>query len=151
MTKTKNVQDFSPAATRIYQAAKRGITLRTNPSHVKRIIDKELDKHSLSKEKIKKEISDVITKTITKAVETEVKKTEKFLYNQIEELEEQVVGLKKDLEVSIPESEKKYLVEDKEVLIAQLENLKTRPPNGPIEDAPIAMDQEKKPAEGKKK
>ncbi len=194
ITKTKNVQVFSPAATRIYQAAKRGITLRTNPSHVKRIIDKELDKHSLSKEKIKKEISDATAK----AIGSEVKKAEKFFNDRIEELEKQVVDLKKDSEngaiklqekISILESEKKslideakYLVEDKEVLIAQLTDLKNkkpdqeekvytdptsasdqkekpakgslddqdRPPNGPIEDAPIS-NQEEKPAKGKKK
>ena len=141
-TKTKNVQDFSPAATRIYQAARTGVTNRTNSSHVKRIIDKELDKHFLSKEKIKKEISDA---TAT-AIGSEVKKAERFFYNQIEEagnkieeLKKQVVDLTKNLEdkeelqekISILESEKKslidevkYLVEDKNVLIAQITDMK---------------------------
>ena len=192
MAKTKKVQDFSPAATRIYQAANRGITLHTYPSQVKRVIDKELDKHSLSKEKIKKEISDGVIKAVGIGVKFEVEKVEKVIKNaydnQIKELEEkvlQVVDLKKSEtkelqgKISILEGEKKSLindvkclVENKNVLIAQLTDLKNKksdqeeevddigdvPPVSPpldqekkANDLAPAPDQEKKPAEGKKK
>lgn len=179
MAKTKNVQDFSPAATRIYNAAKKGIVNRTNSSHVKRVIDSELDKHSLSKEKVQKEISDNVGKACATTV-TEVKKS---FEEQILEFENEVKDLKsgaktfvkaatKELEdeKSILElqvkalnkesnalsKENDSLVERVNSLTEQVVNLKTPPPGpsdpaGPTDDdQETDLDQEKE-SSGKKK
>lgn len=136
MPKAKSSQAFSPAATRIYQAARTGITARTNPGHVKRVIDKELEKYTLSTKKIQKEIHDAVVK----ASAAEVKKTEKAFENQITELEGKVKTIRNDAktftdemvktatkelkdQVSGLEEENKILIKEQKDLIGRVNGL----------------------------
>lgn len=174
MAKTKNVQDFCPAATRIYNAAKKGIVNRTNSSHVKRVIDKELDKHSLSKEKIQKEMSDNIIKAcaittdgvkksfekqilefenevkdLKSGAKTFVKAATKELEDEKSILELQVKALNKESNALSKENDS--LVERVNGLTKQIVNQQTPDPNGPLAVDSDEPDQEKESSEKKKK
>jgi len=118
MPKAKSSQAFSPAATRIYQAAKTGITARTNPGHVKRVIDKELDKYALSTNKIKKEIHDAVIK----ANAIEVRKTEKFFDKQISELNTEIKDLQGDAKTFVKTATKE-LKDENSVFKQQMKTL----------------------------
>ena len=118
MAKTKNVQDFCPAATRIYNAAKKGIVNRTNSSHVKRVIDKELDKHSLSKEKIQKEISDNVAKACALTTEG----MEKSFKKQVSGFQDEITDLKSGTETLI-KTATKNLEDENKVLGGQVKDL----------------------------
>jgi len=179
MAKTKNVQDFSPAATRIYNAAKKGIVNRTNSSHVKRVIDSELDKHSLSKEKIQKEISDNVDKACAITVEdvkssfehrilefeNEVKDLQdgaekfanEFAKTATKELKDENSVLKQQAKTLTEESstlskENERLVERVNGLTEQVVNLQTPTgSNQPKDDTPPNPDQEKESSQKKKR
>lgn len=160
MAKTKNVQDFSPAATRIYNAAKKGIVNRTNSSHVKRVIDAELKKHSLSKEEVKKEIYDGITKgnaEENEALWKNIKETEKFFKNQISELNVEIKGLQGDAKIfvktatkelkdenSVLKQQAKTLTEENKNLVERVNGLTEQNTDSkPQDDTPPNSDQEK--------
>ena len=83
----KKMKDFSPVADRIYLAVKRGITARTNPSQVKRIIDAEFDKFkgSASASKIKKEVDKAL-----KTANANHKKEVEALQKTIKDLESKI-------------------------------------------------------------